>query len=269
MSQVRLGELLVRAGVLSESQLESALQEQHRTGADLGRVLIDHRMVDEAVLYDALANVSGMPRVTMSSVAPDDESARQIQQSWAQTHGVAPLSIDAAQHQLNGAVSDPTNVGPLDELSFRTGYRVVAHLATDLEVSRLQTYQYGGGTLDRGVVPPVAPRREATRPPSAAISEEMVIMHDMNEMRDALHGTKSVPPPGHRSQPATEPAPLPLDALSPVEPTEEQSLVERLGELLEQTQAASMELQALFEVCVARGLVDRSEYLTRLQQTRD
>ena len=86
-------------------------------------------------------------------------------------------------------------------------------------------------------------------------------MHDMSEMRDALHGTSVPPPPG--SIP-----PLPLDALVPIGDDaalpDDDAVIERLAVLLQGTQNASMELQALFELCVAKGLVTRSEYLERL-----
>jgi len=58
MARKRLGDLLVSAGLLTDQNLEYALREHRRTGVRLGRILVDHGLVEEAAMYDALARKS-------------------------------------------------------------------------------------------------------------------------------------------------------------------------------------------------------------------
>ena len=307
MGQVRLGELLLRAGLLNREQLRSALKEQKRSGVRLGQILVDHRMVEEGPLYDALAQLSGMRRLDMSSIEVDRTAAGWVDPVWARRECVAPVAVDAPNRTLWVAVSDPTNVGPLDTLSFKTGLKVKAMLATERETLRLMRSVYTGDPLSR-------PGRPL---PQQQIDEgaDPVILRDMEQMRDDLHGTgrnpglsrgrttpgamtgppsSGAPPPRSAGSSSAPPIPVPsrssvpaghtplpqmssrpppiapsvrghLPRPSDVEDPQERAAVEHLVRLLAANERASLELQALFELCVSRGIVERREYLARLR----
>jgi tRNA A-37 threonylcarbamoyl transferase component Bud32 len=69
----RLGEILVSEGLLTPEGLEQALIEQRRSGALLGRVLLEHGLVGRADLLAALARQQGIP---VSLPPPSDREAK-------------------------------------------------------------------------------------------------------------------------------------------------------------------------------------------------
>ena len=68
--RIRLGELLVRAGVLDEYKLNAALAEQQRWGGRLGRVLVDMGFVSEEILVKALSKQLAVPVAQSGTLPP-------------------------------------------------------------------------------------------------------------------------------------------------------------------------------------------------------
>ena len=59
----RLGEILIEEGVLSLTELHTALETCHRTGGRLGTQLLEFGYVEERMLLDALSRQLGVPSV--------------------------------------------------------------------------------------------------------------------------------------------------------------------------------------------------------------
>jgi type IV pilus assembly protein PilB len=238
MIQVRLAELLLRAGVVTEDQVRSALAAQAHSGRRLGQVLVDQRAIGEVELSEALARLSGLPRFPAGTLQPDPAAKDWVDPAWLERYGVALLVADTTNNALVVALSDPTDVGPLDELALKSGLRVAPFLASDAEIERLHQQL-------RSAVPTSAP----PPPPPPTAQSGSWILHDMNELRDDLHGLSSVPP-------------------APSDPRDAQ-LADRLRPLLDAQQDAARELQLLFELCVDAGLIKRQEYLERLDRLNE
>ena len=60
----RIGDLLVRTGLITSDQLSKALAAQRTSGRKLGRTIIDNGWVDEVQIAKALAKQLGAPFVT-------------------------------------------------------------------------------------------------------------------------------------------------------------------------------------------------------------
>lgn len=262
MARPRLGEMLVQAGLITEAQLRFALEAQSRTHARLGRILIDHRMVSEEAVLDTLARIANVPRLDLARapVEPTVIAALAgINADWCLDHGVVPIALDRAHRQLAVVITDPTDISALDELSFRSSARVTPVLGSEHQVQHLVRHLFYGVALDRSVQEAGTPMR-----PMAGMAEMMdggEILHDMNEIRNHLQGT--TPDASRR----------PLEEIPVLEVQEESAdraaWAVQLAPLLDAQQAAARELQALFELCVARGLIKRQEYLERLARIPD
>ena len=107
-----------------------------------------------------------------------------------------------------------------------------------------------------------APMRRKTRP---MYEDEAPARRQTRPMNEVIGGASH----GMTLPPLQAPVPLPADALIPLPPEDDQDMFERLADLIAANQAASMELQAIFELCVATGVIDRNEYLQRLGSTPD
>jgi len=133
----RLGEMLLEAGVVDNTQLQAALGHQRRWGGRVGQALIDLKMATEEQIVSALATKLGFDRVALDQMeyGPGLELAlRLVPHEFAERNQLLPYAADAKN--LLVAMADPSNVGVVDELAFRTGRRVKMAIAGDREIAR-------------------------------------------------------------------------------------------------------------------------------------
>jgi type IV pilus assembly protein PilB len=118
----RLGDLLVREGLITREQLEKALQEQRQSGTRVGYNLVKLGFIQETELTKMLARQYKMPAVDLSKFEVDPRIAKLIPGDLAIKHLVLPLKRDG--RTLTVAMADPTNLGVLDDLKFITRYDI-------------------------------------------------------------------------------------------------------------------------------------------------
>lgn len=265
----RLGDLLVRMGALTQPELDHALSLQLRHRVRLGQILVDHGLVPEQQVVAALAQLSGLPRLDLHTQPIDATASRWIPREWAEQHMIVPLVADRRTRTLTVASSDPTDVGPLDELAFRTGLEIKAVVASDLEVAHLLRHLFHGAALVRDRAQHVRRPARSSVPAPDGPEETPEVWHGHDEVRAHVQRDSNGPRLGALSLPQApagppEP-PLELTGATPATPVD-RALVPRLRALLDAQQSAARELQVLFELCVAHGIIQRQEYLERLQQ---
>jgi hypothetical protein len=133
----RLGEILLDAGIIDGTQLQAALGHQRRWGGRLGQALIDLKMASEEQIVSTLATKMRFERAPVESIeyGPGLELAlRLVPHEFAERNQLLPYAADAAS--LWVAMADPTNMGVIDELAFRTGRNVKLTIAGDRELAR-------------------------------------------------------------------------------------------------------------------------------------
>ena len=81
--KVRIGDLLVQAGLISELQLQQALQEQKRTGSKLGRAVIDMGLVSEVKLLTALSEQLQIPFIELRHFKFDQNLVQSLPEAVA------------------------------------------------------------------------------------------------------------------------------------------------------------------------------------------
>src|SRR4051812_30003260 len=118
----RLGDLLVREGLITREQLEKALQEQRQNGTRVGYNLVKLGFIQETELTKMLARQYKMPAVDLSRFEVDPRIAKLIPADLAIKHLVLPLKRDG--RTLTVAMADPTNLGVLEDLKFITRYDI-------------------------------------------------------------------------------------------------------------------------------------------------
>jgi type IV pilus assembly protein PilB len=129
MSEIdRIGAFLVSRGLLTQAQLELALDEQSRTGKSLGRVLLDQDLVSEGDLMAALAAQIGMDFVDLDNHSIDSSAATLISDTLARRYQALPIGWDNGQ--LVVAMSDPSNVFAIDDIRTITRADVKTVMAT-------------------------------------------------------------------------------------------------------------------------------------------
>jgi hypothetical protein len=158
MARKRIGEILVQAGVLEDEGLKTALVEQRRWGGPLGRILVDMNLITEQALVDALSQQLNFPKVDLDAIAIAEEVVALVPGELAAHHRMMPFKREGKF--LDVAMSEPTNLGIIDELRIRTQLNVRPYLAGPTMIERAITRFYGEVHFDqRG--------RPATIPPPA------------------------------------------------------------------------------------------------------
>jgi len=104
-STVRLGDLLVREGLITRDQLDQALVEQKNTGMRLGYCLVKLGFVQELEITKALARQYKMPAVDLSRFEVDPKIIKLVPADVAVKHMVLPLKREG--RTLTVAVADP------------------------------------------------------------------------------------------------------------------------------------------------------------------
>lgn len=110
-----LGQILVETQVISESQLEEALEEQKSTDKKLGEVLIEKEMINEESMLKALAFQLDLPyyeRLPINDIDPALVDNIPIQ--FCRDNTILPIARD--DFNVTVAVADPLNLFPLDDL---------------------------------------------------------------------------------------------------------------------------------------------------------
>ncbi len=128
----RLGDLLMREGLITREQLAKALQEQVVNGQRLGLTLVKLGMVPETSVVKILARQHRMPAVDLARFDVDPKLLKLIPADLASKHTVLPLKRDG--RQLTVAIADPTNLGVVDDLKFITRYDIVPVLAGEYSI---------------------------------------------------------------------------------------------------------------------------------------
>jgi len=113
--KVRLGELLVKQGLLSEAQLKTALDEQKSTGRKLGRVVVDTGMVTEDQISEALAKQLAIPFINLKYYNTKPEAVRLLPEAQARRFRAIVLE-DRGSNILVG-FTDPTDLFAYDEIA--------------------------------------------------------------------------------------------------------------------------------------------------------
>ena len=130
----QLGRILIEQGLITEEQLQAALEVHHRTPKSLGRVLIDMGLIKEADLVRALAEQVGLEFVDLSEVQIDPACAALLPETLARRYRALP--IGEREGKLLVAMSDPANVYALDDIRAITNRDVQPVVATASDVEQ-------------------------------------------------------------------------------------------------------------------------------------
>jgi general secretion pathway protein E/type IV pilus assembly protein PilB len=81
--KLRIGELMVQQGLISDDQLRIALIEQEHNDLPLGRQLVRLGFVTEAMVRDTLASTIGTESIDLSTVVADIEALQMVPQEMS------------------------------------------------------------------------------------------------------------------------------------------------------------------------------------------
>ncbi len=156
---IRLGELLIKKNLLTQAQLEEALQTQVIFGGKLGTILIEMGLITEDKLAVIMAQLLAIPCVRPGQLQniPED-IIKIISSELAEKHKVVPVAVNG--RKLTLAMAEPHNLKAVDEISFRTGYIVQPILALEVRLIFALEKHYAIKRAMRYIAPPKQVRDE-------------------------------------------------------------------------------------------------------------
>ncbi|MCA1784285.1 MAG: Flp pilus assembly complex ATPase component TadA [Intrasporangiaceae bacterium] len=137
----RIGEVLLEAGIISESDLMNGLKDSF-PGERLGHALIRLGIVDEGSIADAIASQLGLQRIDLTTERPTEEAIDRVPSKLAARHEVVPVRLDGDVLVL--ATADPSDVAAMDDVRLTARARkVVPVIATEsaIEEARRRAYR--------------------------------------------------------------------------------------------------------------------------------
>lgn len=142
----KLGEILVDAGIINTMQLSVALGEQKQWGGMLGSVVVKLGFADEKAIAEVLEREFGQLCMSLENREISPDVLKKVSIDIAKKYGVIPLDFDRGGLTL--AVSDPTDLAIIDELSFVLGVKVKPVLALESCIMRAIAFHYEGVTTE-------------------------------------------------------------------------------------------------------------------------
>ncbi|HEU4707989.1 MAG TPA: GspE/PulE family protein [Methylophilaceae bacterium] len=122
--KLRLGELMVQQGLISQDQLRIALMEQEQNNIPLGRQLVRLGFVTEAMVRDLVAHTIGQESVDLSTVIADSDALKMVPEDFARRYHLLPIAFEEPLRVLVVAMADMFNVVALDQLRAMLGGQV-------------------------------------------------------------------------------------------------------------------------------------------------
>ncbi len=138
---MRIGELLIANGIITQEQLEEALQKQAHTRKKLGEILIDLGYISERQLVEVLEFQLGFPAVNMFDTPIDMAAAQMISESVAKKYSMIPIANKNGK--LRVVMADPLNYDALEQLRLSTGMTVQPVIAIKSEIEQAISRNYG------------------------------------------------------------------------------------------------------------------------------
>ncbi|RMG00416.1 MAG: type II secretion system protein GspE, partial [Nitrospirae bacterium] len=128
----RLGEVLIDAGLISEKDLENALNLQKGKNKRLGKILIELGFVNEQQIAEALSKQLSLPLVDCNDYNIPKEVASLIPKETAEKKIILPL--EKQDKRLLVAMADPLDWQTIDEIAFNTGLKLTVAIAPESNI---------------------------------------------------------------------------------------------------------------------------------------
>lgn len=265
MASIRLGDLLVKAKVISESQLRAALNEQQKWGGRLGELLVRMNFVTEDMLVKALSKQLNLQTVNLDAIqgVPPHVVAK-VPFDVARDLVALPLQLRDDGKTLVVVMAEPQNLKHIDTLRSVSRCRIVAQIAGRQMIARAFARIYQGETS-------VEEYTEG--------SFKMVDAQNNTIIKNPVKKADPPAPPPPARSPAARPVPassgsLPSRATAGPPATEglPASLANRSpSDMLRQIEEAQRRevtaIKGLIELLIEKGVFTREEYLSKVKRS--
>lgn len=255
-NSIRLGDLLLKAAVVSPQQVQEALTQQQKWGGKLGAILVQMGALSEDLLVKALARQLNMPRADLRAIDVAPPLRSRIDRTFCEQHSLVPVRYDAQRRVLVVAVSDPLNLMALDELNRLVNIKIEPQLAGETQILEAIRTIYGEG-LRPGSGGQESSIRLLNNQNSTLVKRRDEIMPGRRDTAALPSDLDPVLPPRQRPVAPEIPSPPPA-------PTAAAN--DRMAELEKLASRQARALRATLELLVEKGIIAQDEYQRALRR---
>jgi hypothetical protein len=148
MPREKLGEILIKAGLLDELGLQRALNEQQRWGGQIGRYLVELGLITEETLVRALSTQFKLPAVTLDPSRLSIAVGRMVPKEICERNGLICFRADLKSRFVDVALSDPSNLAAVDDVRVATKCNVRPHIAAPTIIDKAISFVFYGDPAD-------------------------------------------------------------------------------------------------------------------------
>ena len=149
MAHIRLGELLKSSGIISDEQLEVALELQKQTKQRLGDILIEYNFITSSELIEALQMQLGIDFIDLTAVSIPVELTKSVPRNVAKEHCIVPVKLSG--DNLCIAMSDPLDFIAQEVVKKISGKNVIPMIATKKAIEQVIATLYGSEGTARAI----------------------------------------------------------------------------------------------------------------------
>jgi type IV pilus assembly protein PilB len=142
----RIGEILIRGGVVTREQLTQVQEKERDNGSSVVRELVRLGFTTEEKLTGFLAKQFGIEKVEPNPAEIEDAVFAVIPPQLVQKHQIIPLKLLGST--LTVAMADPTDLVAINEIKFITGYGVRVAIAAPSAIKKTLDHRFGGVSYD-------------------------------------------------------------------------------------------------------------------------
>jgi type IV pilus assembly protein PilB len=141
-----LGQILLDAGIVTQEQLDQALEQQKETGGYLGQVLIEMGVASKDDIGRCLEQQLNIPYINLSETTIEPEALMLVPERVARKHNVLP--IRKRGDVLYVAMDDPLNLFAVDEIRLRSRMKIRPLLTTKRDLLHAINEAFEGASDD-------------------------------------------------------------------------------------------------------------------------
>ncbi len=257
---IRLGDLLVKAKVINESQLKAALAEQQKWGGKLGELLVRMNFLTEDMLVKALSKQMNVPSVNLESIQGVPPHVRaKVPPEVARDLVALPLQLRDEGKTLLVAMAEPQNLKQLDTLRSVSRCRIVPQLAGRQAIAKAFTRFYEGE----------AEVGDAEDSFKLVDTQGHTLIKSAEEVAAGRRATSpqqpaARPPPAPGAAPPAAPRASTLGELPASMQTKSPSEMLRAIEEAQRKEVTA--LKGMVELLIDKGVFTREEYLAKVKR---
>ena len=144
IKEVRVGDLLVQKGIITEEQLSEALKQQKEKKLMLGEMIVSMGFASQSQINDVLCEHLNIDFVDMREEEPDPQVLSLLDESIMRKYTLVPLRHDNNNAgALQVAMADPMNILAMDDINIITGMQVVPILANAQDINAFLDKAFG------------------------------------------------------------------------------------------------------------------------------